>query len=339
MTCDPSDEQAQGCNGGIDSGCSYSPSAAIISTCQPFIKNPEPGQGLETFRMRLVNITAPPKLTLPLFQALVITIAVDLPPTADAGGAACGENGQGYMNWLLSVDKSKGTVLTGGAPPSANPFGTGYCYENGMVGSYKVASVSLAATFTGNTFSTEASNAQLNVPIFLPPGNIAVVLPIRNPTFHDVTISESGDCIGSLNPNAAYLQDGICQDTEPEGPVSCARWHAGGTFGGYITLKDADDVYVFSQHESLCVLLLGTSWADDAGAFEGGVREKKCVPGAFSQGDYSSTKRAQCSGGDDCDSVWLAVQFAASAVKVTDGEGVSLCHGGSVAVDDAGHGS
>jgi hypothetical protein len=338
VTCDPSDEQAQGCYGGIDSGCSYSPLCGDLTTCQPFITNPplNADGGVETFRMRLVNITAPPKLTEPLFQALVITYAVDLPPTPDAGGAACGENGQGYMNWLLTLDKSKGTLVTGGAPPSVDPFGTGYCYEQGKVGAYQVAPVTLQTTFTGSTFDTNPATSQLNIPIFLP-GGVAVLLPIRGGTFHDVTVSNDGNCIGSINSNAAYVQDGVCQDTEPAGPDSCARWHAGGTFGGYITLKDADDVFVFSQHESLCVLLLGTSWGDDAGANEAGLpREKKCTPGAFSQGDYSSTQLKACSSGDDCDSVWLSVQFAASAVKITDGPGVSLCHGGTVAVDDAG---
>ena len=60
VLCAPSDEQAQGCFGRIDSGCTYSPLCGDITTCEPFIKNPEPGAGTGTFRMRLVNITAPP---------------------------------------------------------------------------------------------------------------------------------------------------------------------------------------------------------------------------------------------------------------------------------------
>jgi hypothetical protein len=339
VSCDPSDEQAQGCQGGIDSGCAYSPLCGDLTTCQPFIKNPAPGAGTGTFRMRLVNITSPPVLLTDGMQWLIITPSVDLPASQDAGGAPCGEDGWGDLNWLLSIDKDAGTVVTGGAPPSADPFGTGYCYMNAAVGGSEVTSVSLQATWTGNTFGTSPGTAKLNVPIFLATGG-AVLLPVRGPTFHDVTVSDDGDCIGAINPGASFPppHSAVCQDQSPAGPESCARWHAGGTFAGYITLEDAEAVFVSGGDESLCVVLLGRAWANDAGGPSDAAQapEARCRAGAFTQGDYSSSRHVACDGGDDCDSMWMSVQFAASAVKITDGDGVSLCHGGTVAMPDGG---
>jgi len=110
---------------------------------------------------------------------------------------------------------------------------------------------------------------------------------------------------------------------------ACSRWHSGGAFAGYMTLAAADEVLVPPlNNESLCVLLTNQSNMAPSTATSG----PKCTPAGLMAGDYCSgpngTIGQPCANGD---SVWLAAQFAASAVNVTTGDaGVELCNGGSV---------
>ncbi len=326
-TCDPSDEQAPGCQGGLDSGCTISSKcgSAASTSCEPFVTNPPMSSdgGVQNFRMRLINVTAPPQLATQEVQEIVVTSAVDIPPSS-----GCGESGTGYWNWLFTVDKAKGTVETGGAPPSTDPIGTGYCYLNGTLGSTKVAPLTLDATWSGNTFSTKPTTATLEFPVFVAgkPSPGVVIFPISEPAFHEVTISEDGNCVGTINANASYVVSSVCEDPEPLGTSTCSRWHSNGTLAGYIKLATADRVLVAQLEESLCVLLLGS------GASDNGSPVAKCVPSAYTQGNYNSTTHQPCGGGSGCDSSWLSMQFAASAVKISSEPSVSLCNGGSMTV-------
>jgi len=330
--CDPSDELAQACSTPFDAGCTFDKRCGDLHTCEPFTKNPLPGKGVENFRMRLINITAPPSLANPTVQGSVVSTAVDLPAATDAGGAPCGENGTGYFNWLLSVDKANGKVTTGGAPPSTDPFSLGYCYLNGTVEGTKVAPVSVNATFTGNSFTTDTLTTTLNIPIFLvgtPPG--AVILPIRGVSMHDVTISTDGNCIGAVNNLASIPPSpgAACSDPVPAGTDSCSRWHSAGAFGGYITLSDADGVLVQALNESLCVLLLGAGESD-------GQSPAHCKSGYGSMGNYDSKTNQPATAGD---SFWLSAQFAASAVNIAPKTSNSLCNGGTFGSGGTGSGS
>ncbi len=330
--CDPSDEQVPGCLSPYDAGCNLSPKCGDPNTCEPLAKNPPPGTGTDNFRMRLLNLTAPPSISNFAVQSLIVTSAVDLPASPDAGGASCGENGTGLFSWLLTVDKSTGTVVTGGAPPTKDPFDTGYCFTNGTIGGIAVAPIKLQATFTGNTFDTAAVPGTVYVPVFQPSNGGVIMLPVSEAAFHDVTISDDGNCIGSLNQYASYPQGGdggVCINPMAIGTYSCSRWHSAGTLAGYITLKNADAVQVPVMEKSLCVLLVGE-------AASNGASPAKCTEAAFTQGDYSSSTHEACSGGSTCDSFWLSGQFAASAVKITDGPGISLCNGGSMAATPGG---
>jgi hypothetical protein len=323
-TCDPSDEQAQGCLTPFDAGCDISPKCGDVTTCEPFTTNPAPDAGVGTFRMRLLNLTAPPTLATQTVQQLIVTQAVDLPSASSGGGAQCGEDGTGLFSWLMSINKSAGTVLTGGAPPTADPFDTGYCFMKGNVGTVPIAPITVQAKFTGNTFDSVPVTNTLNIPIFQPGDGGVIILPIVDAAFHDVTVSSDGNCIGAININASYPQGngGLCIDPQPMGESSCSRWHSSGTLGGYITLKEADTVQVAALQETLCVLLIGDGASN-------GKTPAACSQDAFTMGDYNSSTHQQCNGGDGCDSVWISGQFAASAVKVNDGTGVPLCNGGT----------
>ena len=321
-SCDPSDNNAAGCRSTKSNGCTYDKKCGDTTTCEPFVQNPPLAEGVDNFRMRLIQITAPPPLATLTVQKSIVTLAVDLPSSADAGGAACGESGNGLFNWLITVDAIHGTVKTGGAPPSTDPFGLGYCYLNGTVANKPVGPITSTATFSGNTFSTPSFPGKLNIPIFLAPSGV-VVLPITAGSLEKVTVSPDGNCIGSLNVNAD-TKTSCNAPLAVSGADSCSRWHSDGALEGYITLDDADTVIITTFNVSLCSFLTGT--AD-------GQTLSHCTTAGKKMGDYCSDTKKACTGGD---SFWLSATFAASAVNVTEGKGVSLCNGGSVGGIDGG---
>jgi hypothetical protein len=231
---------------------------------------------------------------------------------------ACGEDGTGLFNWLISVDKSKGTITTGGAPTSPDPVVTGFCYVNSMLSGKMVGPVTLPATFKGNTFSTKPYAKTLNIPIFVV-DSPAIILPIDGASFQNVTVSEDGNCIGSINPNSVTGSGTACSDMNTLGVSSCSRWHAAGSLGGYITLANADTVAITSAgNETLCAFLAPPE--DKTGT------PPHCNAAGLQAGNYCSNPPGPAT--SSChDSVWLAAEFAASAVIINDGKGNSVCGG------------
>jgi hypothetical protein len=328
-TCDPSDETAQGCGNGMGplNGCSYDMKCGDTSTCEPFTNNPPPATGVDNFRMRAINITAPHALV--VLQGLVVTLAVNLPDSPD-GGANCGENGQGLFNWLISVDRKNKKVMTGGSPPSTDPFCVGYCYLNGTVSGLNVAPVTMPATFTGGSFTTDVYKPTLNIPIFMAPTGV-VILPIDGASLNDVSVSSDGNCIGGINVGANNVAENCTAASGGmSGVGSCSRWHAAGALAGYLTLAKAQTVEVSALTESLCATLTGLYMADSTGY-------KTCTTAGLNAGDYCAPTDAgpghACTNGD---SVWLSATFAASAVPLSTKKGVDvyqgkdLCNGGSL---------
>jgi hypothetical protein len=189
-----------------------------------------------------------------------------------------------------------------------------------MIGNTMVSPVTLPATFKGNTFSTTPYAKTLSIPIFVAGGGSPIILPINNAAFQNVTISEDGNCIGSINPDSVTGSGTACSDQNFLGPQSCSRWHAAGSLGGYITLKNADTVAITSAgNESLCAFLAPS----DGKAMTTPVH---CNATGLNAGNYCSSPPGPAT--SSChDSVWLAAEFAASAVKITDGTGNSVCGG------------
>ena len=121
---------------------------------------------------------------------------------------------------------------------------------------------------------------KLNIPIFLSDDlNSAVVLPISDIVLADVAVSTDNQCIGSFNPASL---DSNCYDD----PSSCYKWNTAGALGGYITIKEADNVNIKDLNQSLCAFLTGQK--DPA--------TNKCIRDASgnlpSTGDYCSTTKA-----------------------------------------------
>jgi hypothetical protein len=296
--CDPS---AQKC--GPPGACPIDEAkCGSRSTCLPLADNGS--RPIQDFRIRRLNIAAPDALAALTVQRGIITHGIDL------ANKECGETGTGTFNWLLRVDRTKSTLTTGGAPSSPDPFGAGFCFMDKMVGATRVQPVTdVKLTFHGDAWSS-AVIPKLVIPIFRQSGD-AILLPLTDVSFGEVTIGANGNCIGAFNETALAAD---CSDD----PTQCAKWKTAGGIAGFITLEEADAVDVPDLQESLCVLLTKTDKGPDGKC----VRQGGAIQG---KGDYCAATRKAC----DCqDSFWLAATFAASAVTINDGASVPECSGG-----------
>lgn len=302
-TCDNSDNK---CDQG---GCAIDEArCGSKSTCLPIGDNA--GKDVVDLRIRRLNIAAPAALASDFIQNTVVTLNIDL------AEKSCGELGKGLFTWLLRVDKAAGTLVTGGAPPSADPIGKGFCFASFTSGGTKIEPITSRIERTGDTFKS-IEKKTVNIPIFLTPdlGSV-VILPISNVRIEGVTLSPDGNCVGSYNPAAL---DTSCADDRS----LCSKWRTGGALGGFITLEQADKVKIRDlNNKSVCSLLAG----------EAGLTCPRDGAGKITyQGDYCSTDDQP---GGCADSVWLAATFAASAAKIFDGAGeVEGCSGATTNTD------
>ncbi len=278
------------------------------STCLPIGNNR--GKDVLDFRLRRLKIATPEALASTFIQKNIVTRGIDL------AERFCGEQGTGLFTWLLRVDRTNNTLITGGAPPPRDPLGGGFCFARFDVGSIKVAPIAAKIAFEGDTFNS-VDPIKVKIPIFLNE-NIdgVIILPLSEVKLSGVTVSEGGDCIGSMNDVAL---DSNCIDDS-----LCSKWKTAGALGGFITLEEADEVRIADLNDkSLCALFSSES-AQCARDPQGKVLFK---------GDYCSTDKQPGSCGD---SMWLAATFAASAVKIFDGQGTVATCSGVAAAEDAG---
>lgn len=295
------------------------------STCLPLADNSAKAQ--YDFRLRRLLITAPPSLVgsavgTGLIQTSIIDKGVDL------SAPECGDiSGTGAFNWLLRVDPTADTALTGGAPPSPDPFTQGYCFYRHQLGSLDVEPAQIPVSFDDAGAFTTSPIALLNVPVFVNPDagasdpNNVIILPLRNAILKQAEISNNDNCIGSYNLKAL---DQSCAVADPS---SCTKWHTGGTLGALMTLEDSDKVMVSLLNESLCVILTVTP---PDSTTRGCMRDGNGK--IVAKGDYCSTSNQP---GDCQDSFWLSATFAAAAVTINDGSGEPTCQGGADAAADA----
>lgn len=281
------------------------------STCLPLSDNK--GKDVLDLRIRRLNIAAPAALASPFIQNTVVNSGIDL------NEPSCSEIGKGLFTWLLRVDKKAGTLVTGGAPPSSDPMGQGFCFANFEIGGTKVQPISAKIELTGDTFKT-IERQSVNIPIFLSEQlSSAIILPIRDARIEGVTISADGNCIGAFN--AAALDPSCAEDRD-----LCPKWTTAGALGGFITLEEADGVKIRDlNNKSLCAFL----------AAEANLVCTRDANGKITfKGDYCSTDKTP---GSCQDSVWLAATFAASASKIFEGQGVvEGCSGATTGPVDAG---
>ena len=273
------------------------------STCLPM--KASSSTSVLDFRLRRLNVIAPPSLayaTSPVVQTVLINDSLSL------NAKACGELGKGSFNWLLRLDNEKGMITTGGAPPSVDPFGSGYCFFDHAIGAIDVRPATVRARATAGGYESDAI-AKLNMPIFLDnTGTSVILLPLSSAVLKNVAVSSDGSCIGAFNASAL---DADCF----EDLSTCSKWKTGGSVGAFISLEDADAIFIKELNSSLCVLLTQSAPA------------KACPRDAAgkisARGDYCSTSQGP---GACADSSWFAATFAASAVHVDDAAADPRCH-------------
>lgn len=272
------------------------------TTCLPMADNK--GKDVQDFRIRRLNVATPPALAGSFIQKTVIDLNIDL------AAKQCGEIGKGLFTWLLRVDRAKGEIVTGGAPPSSDPYGLGYCFARLDLAGQQIEPVTAKVAFEGETFGTVAP-LSVKIPIFLTEdAQSAILLPIRDARLSNVAISAEGNCIGQFRSVAL---DPACAESRE----LCTKWVTAGALGGHITLEDADTVRIRElNNKTLCAFLAGDSALACPRDPDGKISFK---------GDYCEATHAA---GGCQDSVWLAATFAASAVKIFDGQGtVAACSG------------
>jgi len=297
--CDDSDKSCE-----EEPGCSIDETkCGSASTCLPMGDNR--GKSVSDLRLRSLHIVAPKALAAQFVRRTVVTANVDL----DA--PSCGERGKGQFSWLMRIDRDKNEIITGGAPPASDPFGTGYCFARfKSVEGIDIAPLRAPIAFTGRTFKSTVPQA-LNVPIFLTPdGKSTIVLPLSEVVIDGVSLSEDGNCIGALNKKALK---GDCRDE----PGTCTKWTTAGSLGGFITLEEADKVFIPELNQSLCVVITQSSRGPDNRC----KREGGKIP---LQGDYCSIDKKP---GSCKDSMWMAATFAAAAVKIDPAAAAPGCSG------------
>jgi hypothetical protein len=277
-----------------------------VATCLPLADNG--GKDVVDLRFRRLNIAAPASLASSVIQNTIVNSNLDLE------ARSCGERGTGLFTWLMRVDRKAGTLLTGGAPPSSDPFGQGFCFARFELNGTTVQPFASRIELAGGTFRT-MERADVNIPIFTSEQlSSAIVLPIRGARIEGVTLSPDGNCIGAFN--AAALDPACAEDRD-----LCPKWTTAGALGGYITLEEADGIRIEAINKSLCAYLAAEN--EPVCAREGG---KIAFKGDFCAADYAA--------GGCQDSVWLAATFAASAARIFDGAGaVEGCSGASATVD------
>lgn len=285
------------------------------ASCLPMGDNA--GKTTLDFRLRQLNIAAPAALASPFIQNTVVNLGIELKEPA------CGESGKGLFTWLLRVDETAGTIVTGGAPPPRDPFGEGFCFADFDLNGTKIAPATTKMERYGeNTFRT-VEPIRVNIPIFLSDAlSSAIILPIKDARLEGVTLSSDGkgtNCIGAFNVTAL---DSTCTEDRD----LCPKWTTAGAIAGLITLEDADAVKIADLGgKSLCSFLAAEPTMVCARDAQGKVAFK---------GDYCSVDKSP---GSCQDSVWLAATFAASAAKVFSGQGVvEGCSGATATIPDAG---
>jgi hypothetical protein len=297
------------------------PTSPCLDTqpCLPLTQN-TPGEP-DDLRIRKLNITAPPALVAPFIQQGIIDQGVNLKNL-------CGEGGDGSFSWLIHFDTTGKQVTTGGAPPTDDPIHVGYCFVNESIDGLDVKPVTVGVSRSADGTWSSDRIPKLYVPIYVHgSATNVIILPLTNAKVQRVTLSPDGNCIGSYNPvGAGSLVGAACPDRDPSG---CQRWRTAGSLGGYITLVEADGVFVQDLNASLCVLLTRRTSTDATGEHCG----RDASGHITASGDFCSQTGTP---GGCADSSWLAATFAASAAIINDGSKDPACNGSSVIARDAG---
>jgi hypothetical protein len=261
------------------------------------------GADVTTLRVSSHQVASPTALAQPFVQDSVISKKSALKEPE------CNIDGLGQFNLLMSVDTAQKTVTLGGGVPQEllGPAKDGTCWASftDPQSSIEVKPISAPYTETGGELKAEFD--YFVMPIYLEDkanDDSYVLVPLHEMTF-SATLSADKNCVGRYAAET-LSPDFSCQPAQGE-----FSWEPGGRYEGYITVEEADGVFVFSLGQTLCVVLSG-----DPAKWKG--TENSCVtnttaPGTLPKGDWCSTTNS--AGG--CQDSWrLVIDVAAQAIDI-----------------------
>ena len=272
------------------------------------------GSDRTDLRITQLNITFPEALKDQFLQDTVINKAMRI------AYQGCNYSGDGRFSWLFSFDRTTNKLLTGGGPPieseAAAKDGTCFIHFTEEESGIEVKPQELDVEL-GDDGSFEVSGIDVTVPIFLPTDG-TVLLPLKQAavtnlpgkaiTDDEGNPSPSGNCIGNyrtdLDPAAACL---------PDDDIS--YFENGASLEGYITVEDAESVWIADLRRSLCVLL-GKLDDEITEKDDTGMHCKRDENGEIIlRGDWDSATNSPVEPGTG-DAFLLKAEFAATAVKI-----------------------
>ncbi len=256
-----------------------------------------------TGRFSYLKIDKPPALANQLIQNIVVNKGIAL------NQEACNETGDGTFTWLIEFNSTTGKLKTGGGDPITDPKAGG-CFvsipNSNPALDVKPATVDVTVDDDGKF---AASVEGVVVPIFLDVEKTKVILlPLHGIAF-DGQFSADRNCVGKYNGDI-FTASNLCQ---PDTTTGETEWTTGGHLKGYITIEEAEDVYIDDLSTSLCAQIAGPDWkgqpdgkCSDTAAWQAGERP---------EGDWCAETNAPATA--DCKNAWaLEAGFAASAIKI-----------------------
>jgi hypothetical protein len=268
--------------------------------------------GKTQLRITQHEVAKPNTLAKPYVQEAIITkkSALEQP--------ACNQYGLGQFNLLLEIDTQAGTLTLGGGVPQSCTGGSGCTEEpvdpkNGTCWA-SFASGTLQVRPKQATTTTEAGKLRAEFDSFVMPiylenktnADSYVLVPLQQMTL-EATLSDDRNCIGR------YAHERLDPAFKCKPDVDEFGWDNGGVYRGTITVAEADDVFVHSLGQSLCVVLSGdpSTWKGTENTCR--TSEGFTKTGALPKGDWCAGTNS--AGG--CEDAWrLEIQFAAHAIRI-----------------------
>jgi hypothetical protein len=314
---DEDDTGTAGTGGGSGSGGGSSACQPKLDDC--YAAGPEgPGKeclakadfsGADVTMLRVSShqVASPAALAQPFVQDTVISKKSALKEPE------CNINGAGQFNLLMSIDTVAKELTLGGGVPQAlvGPAKQGTCWASFTDEATSIEVSPFKATYTESNGTLSADFPSFVMPIYLEDevstnGDTYVLVPLHELTV-TAKLSADKNCIGRYAAET-LSPDFSCQPDQGE-----FSWETGGRYEGYITVEEADDVFVVSLGQSLCVVLTGdpSKWK--------GTPDNNCKTApAFAneglpKGDWCSTTNS--AGG--CQDSWrLVIDIAAQAIDI-----------------------
>ena len=295
-----------GSGGGTSGGCW--PSAELCYVAGPngpgaecLAKHDNSGSNIWQGRLSQIQVLQPAALATTLVQGTIIDTGVSL------AQPECYEEGDGTFIWLFEFNSETGILKTGGGEPPTDPK-AGSCFISLPNASLPTEPIEVQVDINEATREFSAQGIDVVVPIFLDPADLTkvVLLPLHEVAFGGQWNGDDHNCIGKFNGDTLEPVN-LCKPDTRSDPEA-ALWTNGGHLEGYITIAEAEQVVIDDLNTTLCILLAGNDYADDAKLCRNAANEPPT-------GDWCSQTNSAADA-NCADAYKLAADFAASAFKI-----------------------